>query len=32
MENYPDLTYDMKQIVDELVKCKIATKNDDGSV
>ncbi len=32
MENYPDLTYDMKSIVQELVKMWIATKNDDGSV
>ncbi len=32
MENYPDLTYDMKQIVAELLKKWIATKNDDGSV
>lgn len=31
-EDYPDLTYDMKQIVEELVKNKIATKNEDGSV
>lgn len=32
IENYPDLTYDMKSIVQELVKMWIATKNDDNSV
>ncbi len=32
MENYPDLTYDMKSIVQELIKKWIATKNDDWSV
>lgn len=31
-EDYPKLTYDMNQIVDELLKLKIATKNEDGSV
>lgn len=32
MENYPDLTYNMKQIVEELIKKWIAIKNEDGSV
>lgn len=32
MENYPDLKYSMKMIVEELVKKWIATKNDDNSV
>jgi hypothetical protein len=29
MENYPDLEFNMKDIVKELVKNKIATQNDD---
>ena len=32
MEDYPDLKYSMKEIVEELIEKKIATKNDDGSV
>jgi len=32
MWNYPDLTYNMKDIVKELVEKWIATKNDDSSV
>ena len=32
MEDYPDLTYNMKDIVKELVEKHIATQNDDGSV
>ena len=32
MENYPDLTYSMKDIVEELIVKWIATKNDDNSV
>ena len=31
-ENYPDLTDSMRDIVEELLEKKIATKNDDGSV
>jgi len=32
MENYPDLEFNMKDIVKELLKLNIATQNDDGSV
>lgn len=32
IEDYPDLKDDMNSIVEELLKAKIATKNDDGSV
>jgi arginyl-tRNA synthetase len=32
MEDYPDLKYDMYSIVDELLKKKIASKNEDNSV
>lgn len=32
MEDYPDLKFDMKSIVQELLKKWIATKNDDNSV
>ena len=32
IENYPDLKYDMKSIVSELIKKWIATKNKDSSV
>ncbi|MDD3302044.1 MAG: arginine--tRNA ligase [Candidatus Gracilibacteria bacterium] len=32
MENYPDLNYSMKMIVEELVTKGIATKNEDNSV
>lgn len=32
MENYPDLKWDMKSIVSELIRKGVATKNDDGSV
>jgi arginyl-tRNA synthetase len=32
MEEYPDLKYSMKDIVEELIEKNIATKNDDGSV
>lgn len=32
MENYPDLKYDMKAIINELIKSWIATENDDDSV
>jgi arginyl-tRNA synthetase len=32
MENYPDLAFNMGEIVNELIDKKIATKNDDSSV
>jgi arginyl-tRNA synthetase len=32
MENYPDLKWDMKSIVSELIEKWVATKNEDGSV
>lgn len=32
MEDYPDLTYSMSEIVEELIDKNIATQNDDGSV
>lgn len=32
MGNYPDLKYPMKEIVEELIDLKIATRNDDNSV
>ena len=32
MQDYPDLQYSMKDIVDELLEKKVATKNDDHSV
>ena len=32
IEDYPDLKYDMKEIVTELIWNNVATKNDDGSV
>lgn len=32
LENYPDLRYSMKDIVQELLEKNIASKNDDGSV
>ncbi len=32
MEDYPDLKYSMKQIVEELIEKWIATQNEDGSV
>lgn len=32
MEDYPDLKWDMKSIVEELLKKNIATKNEDNSV
>ena len=32
LENVPDLKYDMKSIVEELIEKGIATKNEDGSV
>lgn len=32
LENYPDLKYNMSDIVAELIKAKVATQNDDNSV
>jgi len=32
MEDYPDMKYSMKDVVQELIKKKIAIQNDDGSV
>jgi len=32
MEDFPNLKYDMKDIVKELIEKGIATKNEDGSV
>lgn len=32
LENYPDLTYSMSDVVKELLEKNIATKNEDGSV
>jgi len=32
MEDYPDLKYSMKDIVQELIQKNIATQNEDGSV
>jgi len=32
MENYPDLAFNMGEIVNELIDKKIATKNYDNSV